>query len=74
MSKAHQSRIVRDLTKSIRDEILREIKGGSIPDSWDGVELRQLLADKFAEATYSKSFMGRARMKEYRNTVITRNL
>lgn len=44
-----------------------------MPGEWNGHELRQLLADAFAQAV-DKRVMGGKRMKDYKNEVLVRNL
>ena len=48
-----------------------DIKAGKTPADWDGHELRQLLADKFAEAT---SKLVPHRIRAYKNVVLVNNL
>jgi hypothetical protein len=70
MKKSEKKRFIKQLTGGIAEELISKID--RMPEEWDGLELRQLLADKFAsEATYD---MGRARRKEYNNTVLINNL
>lgn len=61
-------KFVRDLSSSIIDDIILKIKSGSVPDEWDGIELRWLLADAFARQAYGKM------SKEYKNDVLVNNL
>lgn len=66
---------VNNLTKSVCDEIVGKILTGKIPQEWDGHELRELLADKFAaERSEPLSNKRSARYKAYRNAVLTNNL
>ncbi len=58
-----------ELIENVEHSILRRIE--DIPENWDGIELRQLIADKFAEQTARMS--GR-RHSEYMNTVAVKNL
>lgn len=51
MSKQAKIRLVKDITNRIRDEVVKLIRDERIPDHWDGIELRQLLADRFASLT-----------------------
>jgi hypothetical protein len=76
MTRAEQALFVANLTESVRDELLRKIGSGAIPETWDGHELRQLLADKFVyevSALFREGKRSR-RLREYRNTVIVNNL
>jgi ribose 5-phosphate isomerase RpiB len=75
MTRDEQRTFVHDLTTAVARSIMENIENGSIPHTWDGIELRMLLAEKFgAEAARCTDIMGRKRMKEYRNDVIVRNL
>lgn len=47
MSPQHQKEIVTDLCNRIRDRVLQKIDEHDIPENWDGLELRQLLAEAF---------------------------
>ena len=71
---------VDDLTTAIAKDIKAKILTGLIPPTWDGHELRALLAEKFAyEAARTLSRDGlmkprSARLKDYRSAVATNNL
>jgi len=71
MERTEQRKFVRNLAVSIAEEIVSKIESGASPESWDGYELRQLLADKFARESFD---MGRGRKKEYNNTVLVNSL
>jgi len=53
MTKDEQRQFVSTLSKAIVAEILQDISDGKVPDTWDGIELRQLMADRFARAVFS---------------------
>jgi len=75
MTRTEQTQFLRDLTQAIAGDIAEKIRNNTVPASWDGIELRMLLAEKFgAEAQRCADIMGRKRMKEYRNDCIVRNL
>jgi hypothetical protein len=66
---------LRRLTDSIVEELVTKVDSGAIPDSWDGHELRQLLADKFAFEVGDPMREKRSRrVKDYHKTVIANNL
>lgn len=67
MTPEQQHEIVSDLILAVRSKILN----ADIPAEWDGFELRQYIADKFAEQVGT---MDRTRLRNYRNTILTRNL
>lgn len=75
MTRIEQIKFLRDLTGAVADGIYQKIIDDELPATWDGIELRMLLAEKFgAEAHRCADIMGRSRMKDYRNDVIVRNL
>jgi hypothetical protein len=47
MNRRDQKALVRSLTKSIANNIIRHIQIGDVPTDWDGHELRVLPADTF---------------------------
>jgi len=67
MTKTEKQRFVRDLTRSLRDKVLSDIKSGRIPKDWNGIELRQLLADRFKADTFE---MSRRYKDKYNNDVL----
>lgn len=71
MTKENQIKFVQSLTTSVCNEILSKIKLGKIPEEWDGMELRELLKDKFA---YESGYLDGKRKNDYKNTVIEKNL
>lgn len=70
MTKAEKRIFIRNLCNSTRDEAMKKVTTGAIPEDWGGAELRQLLADKFKEQTVPNTLCRR----EYENTVIVNNL
>ena len=73
MTRNEQIKFVRELSRNIVNDAVQHIKSGSVPDTWDGHELRALLADKFSESAAMSAVrraprLGRAR--NYRNTVL----
>lgn len=73
MTPHEQVRFVKELTKAITDELLANIRSGRIPEEWDGIELRQLMADRYTHAVF-KSMFTRSRRVAYNNTVLLNNL
>ncbi len=73
MTRQEQLTFVRDLTRSISSEIEHDIRARRIPESWDGAELRQLLADRYERSVYRRALMG-SRRREYVNTILVNNL
>ena len=77
MIRREQRRFVKELTKTITDEILAIIHRGGIPDTWDGHEIRCLMADRY-EASATMTIVRRnprgARAREYKNHCLVNNL
>ena len=63
MKKRKKISFIRQLTKSIADEIIEKIRDNRIPEKWDGVELRQYLADKFSSSSVLR--YDKRRRREY---------
>ena len=66
MTIAEQRAFIDTLIKRIHGEIL--FKLGDMPSAWDGVELRQYIADCF-DAEAPKPPMQGARSRNYRNEI-----
>lgn len=75
MTKTDQMNFVSDLTRSISSSICAQIKEGKIPESWDGAELRELIALRASQnvTRYFKDKRSR-RAKDFWNHVIVENL
>ena len=71
MKRKDQIKFVRELTKSIGDSIIQKIQDGSLPEEWDGIEIRALLAQKAESATCP---MHPKRKNNFRNTNLVNNL
>lgn len=71
MKRKDQIKFVRELTKSIGDSIIQKIQDGSLPEEWDGIEIRALLAQKAESATCP---MLPKRKNNFRNTILVNNL
>jgi hypothetical protein len=65
---------VKALVNAVKDEVLAKID--QTPEDWDGHELRQWLADKFADSASMSQMQDKrqSRRRAYENTVIVRNL
>lgn len=76
MTPDQKIQFITNLMDSVRDELCRKVNDGRIPAEWDGHELRELMAEKFAaEATCAEMKDRRSvRYKAYRNAVVTFNL
>ena len=71
MDKQEQIELVTSLANAIAQKIVADIQQGRVPTSWDGIELRQLLADRAYEST---GHLDGKRKREYNNTVLVNNL
>ena len=71
MDSNEKQRFIEDLTATVCGEIINNIP--KMPEDWDGIELRQYIADRFAYCIF-KGTMGRQRKRKYRNTVLVNNL
>ena len=71
MTKKDQRTFIRSLLNSTRKALLAKSK--YIPANWDGIELRQWIADAFAGETYFLQRKdNRRRLREYKNDIATR--
>jgi hypothetical protein len=71
MTQAEKKRFIRELTKSVAAEVLAKVP--KMPEQWDGVELRQLVADRFNDCTHPRILSGK-RQSDYESAVVDRNL
>ncbi len=78
MTKIQKRKFINDLVDCVRSGILDKID--QMPEAWDGIELRQYIADTFAMQCRSLSFRlpmsnaDRMRKRDYENEVLVRNL
>jgi len=78
MNKTEKKRFIRELISSTQQRILENVT--EMPEQWDGIELRQYIAEKFLYASLFTPNEIRLRphlkrrKKDYENEVITRNL
>lgn len=70
MNAAEKKRFIKDLCNAVRDDLLEKVK--DMPECWDNVELRSLLAGKFAWQV--SSLIRGKRGRAFRNEALTRNL
>ena len=75
MDKIAKMEFVVDFMGSIQKEVLQNIASDKIPADWDGHQLREYLADKFAWERTDLMKRPHSRMRRrYKNEVIVRNL
>lgn len=70
MSRAEQKRFVREMSKTIAEDICSFIDEGKIPENWDGHEFRVLLASRHSESADMSSIRRhpqRKRARDFRN-------
>lgn len=75
--KERQKMFVLELCASVSEDIIKSIRGGKVPEKWDGHELRCLLAERFEESAKISLIRDNprsARAKDFRNTVNVNNL
>lgn len=66
-----KAKFIKDLCDNCKFELLERVK--HMPNSWEGMELRQYIADYFAEtAVLSERKYLRKRYREYKSDVATR--
>jgi hypothetical protein len=73
MNKIEKKEFVSTLMDRLKDEILDKIEDGSIPEEWDGHELRMLIRDKAAQVVW-KGTASRTVIKNYNNNILVRNI
>lgn len=71
MKKTEQKRFVKELIANVQKDLLSMLP--RVPEDWDGHELRQLIADRFAEASFTLK-ENKSRYKAYRNARMTQNI
>lgn len=73
MTKKEQLRFCNELIHNIAVEIRGKVK--NFPEEWDGIELREYIAEKFSLASFTiKEKHNRSRLRAYRNEVLVRGL
>lgn len=68
MTHDEQEQFVTDLCNSMRDRIHGLIRNAAVPETWDGIELRELIAHIACDNTSSR-FTGERRA-DYENTLL----
>jgi len=71
MDAADKKKFIKSLCNAVRDDLLSKV--GNMPDAWDGIELRHMIAGAFASEAKWRD-MDRRRLRSFRNEVVTRNL
>jgi hypothetical protein len=68
MTRTEQRTFIRELISNVKEDLLSNVS--SVPDTWDGHELRQWIADRFAESSFSLK-QNKRRYRDYRNVIST---
>jgi hypothetical protein len=71
MNTNEKKEFISNLVAAVRDDLLNKVD--AMPDEWNGIELRQLIADKFKEQTRADLMKGK-RGRDFRNEVIVKNI
>jgi hypothetical protein len=71
MTKKEKEIFINELIKNVKRGILEKID--SIPENWDGMELRMLVSDHFQVAVFRR-VLSRSRLVSYKNDILVRNL
>lgn len=74
MDKEDQIEFVEELCDHVKNKILRYIDANKIPESWDGIELRRLIAEQYQNIVYDHYSNKSKRIKDYKNYVLINNL
>lgn len=70
MTTPEKLEFVCSITESVKSQFADALRSGDVPEGWDGHEIRQWLADKFAHEVFRQVMKGK-RLREYRNAVAT---
>lgn len=74
MNNEDQRKFVDELIENVRNDIQNKIsKNCNNIEEWDGKELRQYIAEKFADVVIKGTLTGK-RKKEYNNTILIYNM
>jgi hypothetical protein len=72
MDKEARIRFVKEALESLEERILEKVD--SMPEEWDGWELRQYISDKASELVWTSMKSDKKKKREYNNTVMVNNL
>ena len=68
MTKKEKIYMVQTLSVNITNDIVDKIISGKIPNNWEGLELREILSNKFSELSNINATT--RRYKDYKNDVL----
>ena len=70
MNLEEKKSFIHSLTQQVRDAVLKA--ADSMPEEWDGHEIRRYLADQFEREAFTWERQSRKRKSAYRSDVATR--
>jgi len=73
MTKQEQINFIQELCNNGVASLVGLVEEGKIPENWDGIELRWLIAEKFSNCATKKNNSNK-RERDYNNVVIVNNL
>jgi hypothetical protein len=81
MKRIDQKRLVKTLIRSVEKALQDTLNSGRVPENWDGIELRQWVAEAFAKegttnvkATNYFPLLTGKRLKGFKNDIVVNNL
>jgi len=72
MTRKDQVRFVEDRLGSLPVVLVRDLASGKLPEEWDGIELRQRIADRAQQCTWLP--LRGQRLRDSCNTILLKNL
>jgi hypothetical protein len=72
MNKREQIQFINDLIDDVKHKIFIQIVEDKLPENWDGIELRWLLASRFDASWVMPE--AKKRKRDFRNYVLVNNL
>lgn len=72
MQREQQIELVTAICNHIRNDLIHRIETGKVPETWDGHELREWLADTFQFERTNVMRTNRKRRKDFKNDCLTR--
>jgi hypothetical protein len=74
MNQELQKNLVSALCDNLKGRLLEILETGDVPDEWNGIELRRWVGDYYDTNFKDVGTLEGKRKKEYRNTLIVKNL
>ncbi len=73
MEQFEKINFVTEVSARVAQAVIDDIRAGKVPEHWNGIELRQLIADRHTSSS-SQHLLSQARKKSYENDVLIHNL